>query len=203
MDVIRLKNEFTKGIIRENPIFIMLLGLCPVLAVSTSVVNGIGMGLATTAVLLLSNIIISVFRKIIPSNIRIPVFIVVIASFVTVTELLMKAYAPALNEALGIFIPLIVCNCAILGRVEAFASKNKLSFSISDGLGMGLGFTLGLAVLATVREVLGAGEFLGYSLYNFDPALIMILPPGSFIAMGVLLGLLIKAQSVRASKERG
>jgi len=185
-----LKQNFTKGIFTENPTFRLILGMCPTLAVSTSLVNAIGMGAATTFVLLGSNILVSLFRKLIPSNIRIPAFIVIIATFVTIVEFIMQAYFPALNKSLGIFIPLIVVNCIILGRAEAFASKNPVFPSILDALGMGIGFTGALALLGATREILGAGTIWGYHLLGaeFKPAIIMILPPGAFIALGLFLG---------------
>jgi len=191
-----LRREFTKGIVRQNPIFMMLLGMCPVLAVSTSVENGLGMGIASTSVLVASNFVVSSVRRIIPENIRIPCFIVIIATFVTMTELIIKAYAPALDASLGIFIPLIVVNCIILGRAEAFASKNGIIRSVLDGLGMGLGFTFGLCILSAFREVLGTGKLFGIQLFGeaFSPALIMILPPGAFITLGCLLGVIFKLQ---------
>lgn len=192
-----LSSEFVKGLIRENPLFRLLLGMCPSLAVTTSVENGLGMGLATTAVLLASNIVVSFLRKIIPGSIRIPSFIVIVATFVTITEMVMHAYVPALYKSLGIFIPLIVVNCIILGRAEGFASKNRILPSLMDGLGMGLGFTLALVTLGTFREVLGAGTIYGISIFgaSFDPALIMILPPGAFITLGFILAFLNKMQS--------
>ena len=185
-----LKQDFTRGIFAENPTFRLILGMCPTLAVSTSLVNAIGMGAATTFVLLGSNILVSLFRKLIPSNIRIPAFIVIIATFVTIVELIMQAYFPALNKSLGIFIPLIVVNCIILGRAEAFASKNPVFPSILDALGMGIGFTGALALLGAVREILGAGTIWGHPLLGagFNPVIIMILPPGAFIALGLFLG---------------
>jgi Na+-translocating ferredoxin:NAD+ oxidoreductase subunit E len=186
----RLFKEFTKGITIENPTFSLVLGLCPTLAVSTSVINAIGMGLAATFVLLGSNIIISSVRKLIPNQIRIPCFVVIIATFVTIVELLMKAYFPALNAALGIFVPLIVVNCIVLGRAEAFACKRPVIDSIFDGLGMGLGFTLALCVIAGIREVLGAGEFLGFGApKGFEPIIMMRLAPGALLTMGLLIGL--------------
>lgn len=186
----RLIKEFTKGIAVENPVFGLVLGLCPALAVSTSAVNAIGMGGAATFVLLGSNTIISLVRKLIPDRIRIPCFIVVIATFVTIVELLMKAYFPALNAALGIFVPLIVVNCIVLGRAEAFACKNKILPSIFDALGMGAGFTLALFLVASIREILGAGKWLGISLFkNFDPAAMMTLAPGALLTLGLLIGL--------------
>lgn len=185
----RLFKEFTKGITVENPTFGLVLGLCPTLAVSTSVINAIGMGVAATFVLLGSNIIISSLRKLIPNQIRIPSFIVVIATFVTINELVMKAYFPALSEALGIFVPLIVVNCIVLGRAEAFACKNTVIDSIFDGLGMGVGFTLALCLIASIRETLGAGKLLGFSLFKgFEPVTMMILSPGALLTMGLLIG---------------
>lgn len=186
----RLIQEFTKGITVENPTFGLVLGLCPTLAVSTSVVNAIGMGAAATFVLLCSNIIISSLRRLIPGQIRIPCFIVIIATFVTIVELLMKAYFPALNVALGIFVPLIVVNCIVLGRAEAFACKRPVIDSMFDGLGMGFGFTLALCIIAGIREILGAGKFLGFTLLkDFKPITMMILAPGALLTMGLLIGL--------------
>jgi len=177
------------GLIKENPIFFQLLGMCPTLAVTTSAINGMGMGLATTAVLILSNTLISLLRKFIPSKIRIPVFVVLIAFFVTVVGMVMEGYVPALYKALGLFIPLIVVNCLILARAEAYASKNNVVSSIFDGIGMGLGFTWALTLLGAVRELLGAGSVFGFNLLGaaYKPALIMILPPGAFLALGLLL----------------
>jgi len=182
--------EFTKGFFRDNPVFVLALGLCPTLAVSSLVEKGLGMGLAATFVLVCSNVIISLVRKLVPKRIRIPIFIVVIATFVVIVELAMKAYLPPLSEALGIFIPLIVVNCIILGRAEAFAQKKSVGRSFLDGLGMGLGFTYALSVIATIREVLGFGTFLGLSVFgsDFEPATIMILSPGAFITIGLLMG---------------
>jgi len=184
-----LGQEFRKGFWKENAVFRLLLGLCPALAVTTSAENGLGMGLATTFVLVCSNIVVSSLRKVIPAKVRIPCFIVVIASFVTVVQLCMEAYVYDLYKALGIFIPLIVVNCLILGRAEAFASKNRLIPAIADGVGMGLGFTLALFVLGAVRELFGSGTLLGYAVFgsSYQPLLLMILPPGAFIAMGLLL----------------
>lgn len=184
-----LKDEFTKGIIRENPLFRLLLGCCPSLAITTSVVNGLGMGAAFTAVLIASNIAISALRNVIPDSVRIPVYVVIIASFVTITDQLMHAFTPALYTALGIFIPLIVVNCIILGRAEAFANKNPIIPSILDALGMGLGFTLALVLVSAFREVLGAGTFFGITLLPESvSAILMILPPGGFLTLGCLLG---------------
>lgn len=185
-----IKN-FTNGLIKENPTFVQLLGMCPTLAVTTSAINGVGMGLATTAVLTCSNIAISMIRKFIPDKIRIPAFIVVIASFVTIVGMLMEGYVPALFKALGLFIPLIVVNCIILARAEAFAFKNGVLDSALDGIGMGIGFTVALMILGSVRELLGAGSIFGLSVLGaaYKPAIIMILPPGAFLALGLLLAL--------------
>jgi len=194
-----LMNEFTKGIIRENPLFRLVLGTCPSLAITTSVDNGLGMGAAFTVVLLGSNIVISAMRKIIPDSVRIPVYVVIIAAFVTMTDLLMHAFTPALYKALGIFIPLIVVNCIILGRAEAFANRNGVIPSILDALGMGVGFTLALVLVSTFREVLGAGTFYGMRvLPESIPAILMILPPGGFVTLGCLLGLLNRLQKKTA-----
>jgi electron transport complex protein RnfE len=184
-----LGQEFRKGFWKENAVFRLLLGLCPALAVTTSAENGLGMGLATTFVLVCSNIVVSSLRKLIPAKVRIPSFIVIIASFVTVVQLCMEAYVYDLYKALGIFIPLIVVNCLILGRAEAFASKNRLIPAVADGVGMGLGFTLALFVLGAVRELFGSGTLLGFAVFgsSYQPLLLMILPPGAFIAMGLLL----------------
>jgi len=184
-----LLSEFRKGLWRENAVFRLLLGLCPTLAVTTSAENGLGMGLATTFVLVGSNVVVSLLRKVIPPKVRIPAFIVIIASFVTVVQLCMEAYFYDLYKALGIFIPLIVVNCLILGRAEAFASKNRLLPAMADGLGMGTGFTLALFVLGAVRELFGSGTLLGYAVFGsgYQPLILMILPPGAFIAMGLLL----------------
>ena len=183
--------EFTKGLYKENPTFRIVLGLCPVLAVTTSVKNGIGMGIATTLVLVSSNFIVSLMRKLIPNNIRIPVFIVIAATFVCIVEMLMQAYAPDLYKALGIFVPLIVVNCIILGRAEAFASKNPVMNSIADGMGMGLGFTINLIIVSAIREMLGNGSVYGMSILpaSYQPVLMMILPPGAFLTLGYLLGI--------------
>ena len=186
----KLFQEFTKGIRKENPIFGLALGLCPALAVSTSVINGLGMGLAATFVLLGSNVIISSIRKTIPHKIRIPCFIVIIATFVTVVELIMAAYFPALSKKLGIFVPLIVVNCIIMCRAEAFASKNSVGHSFFDALGMGAGFTLGLVLISAIRESIGAGRLFGYVLFkSYQPVLILALAPGALLVLGLLLGL--------------
>lgn len=185
-------NEFTKGLIKENPTFVQLLGMCPTLAVTTSVSNGIGMGLSATAVLLASNIVISLLSKLIPNKIRIASYIVVIAGFVSIIEMFLKAYLPELSKTLGLFIPLIVVNCIILARAEAYAAKNNVLSSALDGLGMGLGFTLALVIISTIREILGNGTFLGISMFgdSFEPATMFILPPGAFIVLGVVLAVI-------------
>jgi len=190
--------EFQKGLIRENPLFRLVLGMCPALAVTTMAINGVAMGLAATAVLVGSNLVISLLRRFIPEQVRIPVFIVVIASFVTIIDLVMAGYFYELHKVLGLFIPLIVVNCIILGRAEAFASKNTVILSLADGLGMGLGFTLALVTLGSVRELLGNGTIFGVTLlsWGFQPALVMLLPPGAFLALGLLLGLMNKLQKV-------
>ncbi len=182
--------NFTKGFIKDNPVFVLLLGLCPTLAVTSSAINGLGMGLATTFVLVMSNIVVSLIKTQIPDKVRIPSFIVIIASFVTIVELTMQAYVPDLFDALGIFIPLIVVNCLVLGRAEAFASKNNLGSSIIDGLGMGLGFAFALTLLGTVRELLGSGSFFGMKFIPGDAILVFILSPGAFITLGYLIALL-------------
>ena len=193
--------ELTKGLLRENPIFVQFLGMCATLAVSTSVVNGIGMGLSTTVVLVASNIIISLIRNFIPNKVRIAAYIIVIAGCVTAVEMALKAFVPEISKSLGIFIPLIVVNCIILGRAEAFASKNGVVKSALDGIGMGLGFTLALCILGTIREILGNGTFLGISLFGegFQPATIMILPPGAFIVLGCVLAVI----NVVSAKKKG
>lgn len=185
-------SAFFNGLIKENPTFVLMLGMCPTLAVTTGVINGIGMGLSTTAVLICSNIAISLLRRFIPNKIRIASYIVIVAGFVTVVEMLLKAYLPSLSQSLGIYIPLIVVNCIILGRAEAFASKNPVLASAGDGLGMGLGFTCALTLIGTVREILGAGTFAGHALFGsgFQPVSIMILPPGAFLTLGILLAII-------------
>ncbi len=183
----------TRGIIKENPTFVLVLGMCPTLGTTTSAINGAGMGVATMFVLILSNIAISLLKNFIPDKVRIPAFIVVIASFVTVLQLLMEAYVPALYETLGVFIPLIVVNCIILGRAEAFASKNGVWASALDGLGMGLGFTLALTLLGAVREILGSGSIFGFKFIAGDGILAFVLAPGAFIALGYLMVLFNKA----------
>lgn len=189
-----LAREFNKGLWKELPVIKVVLGLCPTLAVSSTVINSLGMGVATTAVLIVSNIAIAMLRNVIPAKVRIPAFIVVIASFVTIIDLLMNAYVHDLHKALGIFIPLIVVNCILLGRAEAYASKNGVLKSAADGIGMGLGFTLVLLAVGTLRELLGSGTLLGYSVLGsaYQPMLIMILPPGAFVVLGVILAIVNK-----------
>jgi electron transport complex protein RnfE len=187
--------NFSKGLIKENAVFALFLGLCPTLGVTTSAVNGLGMGLATTFVLVMSNLVVSSVKNLIPDKVRIPAFIVIIATFVTVVELVMKAYVPSLYDALGLFIPLIVVNCVVLGRAEAFASKNNVISSIIDGLGMGIGFALALTMLGAVREILGSGSIFGTPFIKGDGMLLFILPPGAFIALGYLLVLVNKLKA--------
>lgn len=181
--------NFSKGFFKENAVFVMLLGMCPTLAVTNSAINGLGMGLATTFVLVMSNLSISLIKNLIPAKVRIPTFIVVIASFVTVVDLVMAGYAPALHEQLGIFIPLIVVNCVVLGRAEAFASKNTVVSSIIDGAGMGLGFAMALTLLGAVRELLGNLSLFGFKFIDADGILVFILAPGAFIALGFMIAL--------------
>ena len=194
-----------KGVITENPLFVQVLGTCPSLALTTSVENSLGMGVAFTAVLICSNLAISLLRKLVPRNIRIPSYIVVIASFVTLCEMIMNAFAPALYQALGIFIPLIVVNCVILGRAEAYAGLNPPLPSVMDGLFMGIGYTCAIALMATIREILGAGSFMGIPLFgpSFQPVLVMILPPGAFITLGFLFAgfASIKNRRAKAAKK--
>ncbi|MBR4046146.1 MAG: electron transport complex subunit E [Alistipes sp.] len=182
----------TKGILKENPTFVLILGMCPTIGVTSSAINGMGMGVATMAVLIMSNIVISLIKNLIPGKVRIPAFIVVIASFVTIIEMLMQAYVPSLYAALGVFIPLIVVNCIILGRAEAFASKNGVLDSALDGVGIGLGFTLSLTVIGAVREVLGSGSIFGYTFADGVMPLLFILAPGGFIVLGYLMVLFNK-----------
>lgn len=184
--------EFTKGIIKENPTLVTLLGMCPTLAVTTMAENGLGMGLATTFVLVCSNAVISLLKNVIPKAVRLPCFIVVIASFVTLIEMLMKGYLPELYDSLGLFLSLITVNCIILGRAEAFASKNKLIPSILDGLGMGLGFTLSLFIMGSVREIMGTGTWLGIDLHISTPMTIFIMPAGGFFVLGCIIALVNK-----------
>ena len=190
--------NFNKGIFRENAVFVLFLGLCPTLGVTTTVINGVGMGLATTFVLLMSNIVVTLVKNFIPDKVRIPSFIVIIASFVTIVELLMQAYLPDLFDELGLFIPLIVVNCLVLGRAEAFASKNTFTSSVVDGMGMGLGFTMALFFLGGVREILGSGSFLGFKFIPGDGILLFILAPGAFIALGYLIMIMNKIKKKTA-----
>lgn len=182
----------TKGLVKENPVFVLVLGMCPTLATTTSAMNGLMMGLATTFVLILSNIVISLIAPRVPDKVRIPVYIVVIATFVTVLQLLMQAYLPSVYETLGLFIPLIVVNCIVLGRAEAFANKNSMGDSALDGIGIGLGFTLALTVIGLVREILGSGSIFGLKLIEGDGILAFVMAPGAFIALGYLMVLFNK-----------
>ena len=186
---------FFNGILRENPTFALVLGMCPTLATTTSAINGMSMGLATLFVLVCSNIVISLLKNLIPDKVRIPAFIVVIATFVTMVQLVMQAYLPAIYEVLGLFIPLIVVNCIVLGRAEAFAAKNSVGLSALDGLGMGLGFTLSLTVIGAIRELLGSGAMFGFPIYSEHYAmLIFVLAPGAFIALAYLMAAVNKLQ---------
>ena len=189
---------FLNGILKENPIFVLVLGMCPTLATTSSAINGMSMGLATAFVLLSSNVVISLLKSFIPDKVRIPAYVVIIATFVTVVEMVMQAFVPALFESLGIFIPLIVVNCIVLGRAEAFASKNNVFKSALDGLGMGLGFTFALTLLGVVRELLGTGNVFGYSLYSDQYGMLLfVLAPGAFIALGYLIAVINKLQKVK------
>ncbi len=183
--------NFTKGFIKENPVFVLVLGMCPTLGVTSSAINGLGMGLATTFVLMMSNIVISLVKNAIPDKVRIPSFIVIIATFVTIVQLLMQAYVPALFKSLGLFIPLIVVNCIVLGRAEAFASKNKVGSSAIDGIGIGLGFTFALVLLGGIREFLGSGKIFDIPVFpeNYG-TLLFVLSPGAFIVLGYLIALI-------------
>ncbi len=187
----QVKN-LTKGFLKENPVFVLLLGMCPTLGTTTSAINGLGMGLATAFVLVMSNVAISMVKNLIPDKVRIPSFIVIIATFVTIVELTMQAFVPALYEQLGLFIPLIVVNCIVLGRAEAFASKNTVWSSAIDGLGMGLGFAFALTILGSVRELLGSGAIFGVHFIKGNLMLIFVLAPGAFIALGYIIALINK-----------
>ena len=178
------------GIVKENPVFVLMLGMCPTLAVTTSAINGVGMGLSSLVVLAISNLVISLLRKIIPDEVRLPAFIVVVASFVTVVELLMEAYLTDLYSALGIYIPLIVVNCIILGRAEAYASKNPPLPSLFDGIGMGLGFTIGLTIIGAIRELLGNGSIFGISIPGYEPMAFFVRAPGAFLVLAVLIAIM-------------
>lgn len=194
-----MKDILLKGLFKENPVFVMMLGMCPTLGVTTSALNGLGMGLATCMVLMMSNVAIASVKNFIPAMVRIPCFIVIIASFVTIVEMLMMAYVPSIYQALGIFIPLIVVNCLILGRAEAFASKNNIKDSLLDAIGMGLGFAIALTILGAVREVLGDGAIFGYKFVSEDASTILffIMPPGAFLALS---GLVLLANKLRGAK---
>ena len=183
-------NNLTKGFFKENPVFVLLLGCCPTLATTTSAINGLSMGLATTFVLILSNMCISLLKNFIPNKVHIPCYIVVIASFVTVVQLLMQAYLPSIYETLGLFIPLIVVNCIVLGRAEAFASKNDVGASAIDGISMGLGYSMALTILGSIREILGSGSIFGWKFIEGDAILVFVLAPGAFIAMGYLIAIM-------------
>ena len=197
------KEVFYNGLVTENPTFVLMLGMCPTLAVTTSAINGIGMGLSTTVVLVLSNMLISMLRKIIPDSVRMPAFIVIVATFVTVVEFLMEGFVPGLYASLGIYIPLIVVNCIILGRAESFASKNAVLPSIFDGLGMGFGFTVGLTSIGIVRELLGAGTIFDFQIMpkSYEPISIFILAPGAFLVLAALVALQNRMKRKAASKK--
>lgn len=199
----RLTERLYNGVVKENPTFVMMLGMCPTLAVTSSAINGLGMGLSTTVVLILSNMLISALRKIIPDKVRIPAFIVIVASFVTIVQLLLQAYIPFLYSALGVYIPLIVVNCIILGRAEAYASKNGVVSSLFDGVGMGLGFTLALTIIGAVRELLGAGQVFGINVMpqSYVPCSIFVLAPGAFFVLAALTATQNKIK--RAGEKKG
>ena len=190
------------GIIKENPTFVMMLGMCPTLAVTTSAMNGLGMGLTTRVILAMSNLIISMLRKVIPDDVRVPAFIVIVASFVTIVQFLLQAYIPSLNESLGLYIPLIVVNCIILGRAEAYASKNPMIASLFDGIGMGLGFTVGLTSIGLVRELIGSGKIFGAAVLpaSYEPVSIFVMAPGAFFVLALLTGLQNKVKLNMAKK---
>lgn len=203
MEKNKYMNELTKGIFKENPVLVLLLGLCPTLGVTSSAINGMAMGLATMAVLICSNAIISAVKKGIPDKIRIPAYIMVIASLVTLVDMLMKAYVPDIHKVLGLFIPLIVVNCIVLGRAESFASKNNIVLSVLDGVGIGLGFTLALTLLGGIREILGNGSIFGLSFLpaSVEPALLFILPPGAFLTLGCMIAFVNHHKSKKKLKE--
>lgn len=194
-----LWKDFSNGLVKENPTFRLVLGTCPTLAITTAVFNGIGMGIAATAVLVGSNLIISLIKKVTPNEVRIPIFVIVIATFTTIVQMVIQAFSPALDKSLGLYIPLIVVNCIIIARAEAFAVKNAPMNSIMDGLGMGLGFTMAITIISAVREILGAGTFFGIPLFGagFEPALIAILPPGGFLVFGLSIAAFNKITSMR------
>ncbi len=194
--------QLTKGLSKENPVFVLLLGLCPVLGVTSTAINGLGMGLATTFVLIMSNMVISLIKNLIPAKVRIPSFIVVIASFVTVVDLLMAGYLPALHEQLGLFIPLIVVNCIVLGRAEAFASRNDLFPALVDGVSMGVGFTYALVLLGGIRELLGSYSLFGLKILPGDGLLVFVLAPGAFIALGFIIAFFEWRKNVTAESKK-
>lgn len=198
---VNFTKEIVRGIIKDNPTFSLVLGMCPTLAVTTAAINGIGMGLATLIVLTASNVIISLIRNFVPGKIRIPIFVVVIATFTTIVDLVMAAFVPDLHKVLGLYIPLIVVNCIILQRAEAYASKNSPLMSMADGVGEGLGFTLALTLLGSIRELLGAGSIFGWSVFGagFQPMTLMVLAPGGFITLGLLIGIIQHLRSRRAA----
>lgn len=197
-----LREEFAKGLWKENPIFRQLLGMCPTLAVTNAVINGVAMGLATAFVLVFSSLVVASIKKLIPSQVRIASYIVIIASFVTIADRFLAAFFPPISKNLGPYVPLIVVNCIILGRQEAFSSKNSVGRSLIDALGMSLGFIMALLILSSVREILGSGTYLGHQVLGswFEPWLIMILPPGAFIALGILIGLANKVEQISRSR---
>lgn len=195
----RALERLFNGIIKENPTFVIMLGMCPTLAVTTSCINGIGMGLTTTVVLAMSNTLISLMRKIIPDKVRVPAFIVIVASFVTIVQFILEAYLPSLNDALGIYIPLIVVNCIILGRAEAYASKSPVIPSLFDGIGMGLGFTMALGILGAIREIIGSGELFGIHLFD-EPVRIIGLAPGAFFVLAALVTIQNKIKIIHGKK---
>ncbi len=197
MSLERIKNEFTKGFLKENPVLGLMLGLCSVLAVSTEVKNAVGMGASFTFVLLGSNVIVAALRNSIPNKVRIPVFLIIIGTFTTIADLLLNAYFPAIHKNLGIFIPLIVVNCIVIARAESFASRNPVFISAIDALGMGAGYTAVLFVISAIREISGNGSFLGMKLFSFSPLMIMMLPPGAFITIGLMMAVL---RAVRQNK---
>ena len=198
----RCTERLYNGLIKENPTFVLMLGMCPTLAVTTSAINGIGMGLSTTVVLVLSNMLISMLRKIIPDSVRMPAFIVVVASFVTIVQFLLEGFVPSLYDSLGLYIPLIVVNCIILGRAESYASKNPVLPSIFDGMGMGLGFTVGLTSIGIVRELIGAGQIFGVQVMpdSYEPLTIFILAPGAFLVLAGLVALQNRIKRKAAQK---
>lgn len=199
----KMSSVFLNGVLTENPIFRLVLGMCPTMAVTTAAINGIGMGLAATFVLIGSNTVISILRKFVPDEVRIPAFVLIICTFVTMVQMLLQAFVPSLYESLGMFIPLIVVNCIILARAEAFASKNGVLASAVDGAGMGIGFTLALTLIAGIRELIGAGTIFGVSVFGggYEPMLVMILPTGGFLTLGILMGI-INALAQRTEKKR-